>query len=318
MKTIGFLISDKENENRIAILPKDIEKIEYKNLLYFEKGYAHSMNIEDSEYLKLGCNVVDRKEVLKQDIICDLKIGDSSYINKLSDNKVLFGWFHAVKNKELTDILIKKKMTAIAWEDMYDAEKHVFSYNNELAGYAAIIDAYLYYGILPKDTKVAILGNGNTSRGAQKALSSLETSFDVFKRDEEKDFIQRIHDYDVIVNCVLWDIKRKDHIINKNDLKRMKKNSMIIDISCDESGAIESSKATTLEHPIYYEDGILHYAVDHTPSIFYKSFSENCSSFIWKYINKLIKEENDLILRNATIIKNGKILDKKIIDFQER
>ena len=58
--------------------------------------------------------------------------------------------------------------------------------------------------------------------------------------------------YDVIVNGVLWDTTRKDHIIYKNDLANMRKDSMIVDISCDRQGGIETSIPTTLENPVYY------------------------------------------------------------------
>ena len=93
---------------------------------------------------------------------------------------------------------------------------------------------------------------------------------------------------------------------------------MIIDVSCDEKGAIETSHPTTIDNPIYLVDNIIHYAVDHTPSIFYKTFSSECSKIIIDYINDLIEEKENEVLHKATIIENGKILDQKINDYQER
>ena len=98
----------------------------------------------------------------------------------------------------------------------------------------------------------------------------------------------------------------------------MKKNSMIIDVSCDKCGAIETSIPTTIERPYYYVNGILHYVVDHTPALFYKTFTKNNSEIIAPYINDLINENNNEVLNKALIIKNGIILDNEINDYQKR
>jgi N5-(carboxyethyl)ornithine synthase len=95
---------------------------------------------------------------------------------------------------------------------------------------------------------------------------------------------------------------------------------MIIDVSCDVDGAIESSRPTSFEAPIYLEDGILHYAVDHTPSIFGYSVTRILSKIIARYIDPIIEDKIDdhPVLKNAIIIHSGQILDKKTIRYQKR
>jgi N5-(carboxyethyl)ornithine synthase len=66
-----------------------------------------------------------------------------------------------------------------------------------------------------------------------------------YDRKTESMLRDEIGEYDVIVNCILWDVQRTDHIIYESDLARMKKNSMIIDVSCDRNGGIETSIPTT-------------------------------------------------------------------------
>lgn len=318
MKTVGFVIPVKENEKRRVLLPKDIEKIKEKDCLYFEKGYGKILGISDSEFEKVGCNVVSFDEVLKQDIICDPKIGDANYLDKLKEKQIIFGWVHAVKNKKLTDLLLNKKITVIAFEDMFYKNRHIFYKNNILAGEAACYNAINYLGRLPDNLNAVIIGNGNTAHGAYKALSKLGVSVDIYTRDLEELLRENLYKYDLIVNCVLWDVKRRDHIIYREDIKKMKKGSMIIDVSCDEKGAIETSHPTTIDNPIYLVDNIIHYAVDHTPSIFYQTFSLECSKTITEYINDLVLEKDNEVLKNATIIGNGKILDQKIKIYQRR
>ena len=317
MRTIGFPISHKENEKRRAIIPKDLASIKNCGQLYLEFGYGDVLGFDDREYEQYGVHMCSRENVLKQDIICDPKVGDAEYLINL-DNQTIFGWVHAVQNKEITAIILQRNITAIAWEDMFDNGRHSFWRNNEIAGEAALCHAFLLHGIFPYNTKVAVIGRGNVARGALRILNFMGAETMVYDKYTEKLLSKEIGKYDVIVNALLWDTKRSDHIIYKDDLKRMKKGAMIIDVSCDRCGAIETSVPTTLENPIYYVDGIVHYVVDHTPSLFYKTTSECVSEVVARFIDDLVEDKDNVVLKNATPISLGKILDTRIIDFQKR
>lgn len=317
MKTIGFPISDKMNENRRALVPEHLKRIKYAEKIYVEKSYGEVLGYTDAEYTGHGVNVVSRDEVLQQDIICDPKIGDANYLDQLS-NQTIFGWVHAVQNISITDKLIKNKLTAIAWEDMFDQGRHIFWRNNEIAGEAAIIHAYTLHGLFPYNTKVALLGRGNIARGALKILTMMGADVTVYDRRTEDLFRSEIEKYDVLVNGILWDTNRKDHIIYKTDLKKMKKGALIIDISCDKNGGIETSVPTNLDNPIYVVDDIVHYAVDHTPTLFYKTISHSLSENLSIFLNHLIEEKNNTTLNEALIVNDGTVIDQRINDFQGR
>lgn len=318
MRTIGFPICRKENENRRAIMPEHIKNMSNPEKMFFEKGYGEVLGIEDAEYLELGCNICDFQTCLAQDIVCDPKIGDADYLNKLDKGKIIFGWVHATQNRDITDKIADNGLTAYAWEKMYESGRHIFWRNNELAGEAAVMHAFQCYGKMPYETKVAVIGNGNTSRGAMKVLNMLGAEVIQYNRHTESLLRDEIGEYDVIVNCVLWDVSRKDHIVSRQDLKRMKKNAMIIDVSCDRNGGIETSVPTTIEEPTYIVDGILHYVVDHTPALFYKTFSHNNSKIIYPYLECLMKCEENKVLSDALIIDKGIIVDTEINEFQGR
>lgn len=318
MKTIGFPISHKENENRRAMVPEDIAKLSCPQNVYIETDFGVVLGISDEEYEAVGCHICSHEEVLKRDIICDPKIGDADYLEVLSEGQTIFGWVHATQNRDITDKILEHKLTAYAWENMFEKGRHVFWRNNELAGEAAVIHAFQCYGMLPYGLNVAVIGNGNTARGAQRVLNMLGAQVMQYNRRTEALLRDEIGQYDVIVNCILWDVMRKDHVIYRNDLKRMKKSAMIIDVSCDRNGGIETCMPTTIAEPTYIVDGILHYAVDHTPSIFFKTFSYENSKFIHPYIEMLMKDEPDQVLCNAMIIEKGKIIDQEINQFQGR
>lgn len=309
MKTIGFVISTKKNEKRRAILPEQLSEIKNKSQMYFENGYGAVLGYSDEDYINAGANIAAKEEILKKDIVCDPKIGDSDCLEQLSEGQTVFGYIHATQNKDIRDKVLDNKLTAVAWEDMHEEGRHVFWRNNELAGEAAIIHAFTLYGKLPYECKVAVIGRGNAARGASRILASLGAEVVVYDRRMESLIRKEISDYDVIVNGVSWDISRDDHIIYKENLKDMKKHSMIVDVSCDRAGSIETSIPTDMNNPVYFEDGVLHYVVDHTPSILFYSASKGFGNVISSFIDDLLEDNLDNeTLKNAVIIKNGKIL----------
>ena len=317
MKTVGLPISHKENENRRVLIPNDLSNIKNTQYIYIEKGYGDVLGYNDDDYTKFGVSVVDRENVLSKDIICDPKIGDANYLHLLQ-NQTIFGWVHAVQNKEVTNHIIKQKLTSYAWEDMFEEERHVFWRNNEIAGEAAIYHAYLCHGTFPYQTKVALLGRGNIARGATRILNKMGANVVVYDRKTESLLRKELGDYDVIVNAILWDTSRKDHIIYKEDLKNMKNGALIIDISCDANGGIETSIPTTIENPVYNIEGITHYVVDHTPSLFWKTATEDISRIFAQYIDLLIENKPNEVLKNALNFEKGVILDSRITEVIKR
>ena len=318
IKTVGFPISSKENEKRRAIVPDDIITLKHPELLFVEKGFGEVLGVSDDEYKKTGANICSHEEAIQKDIVCDPKIGDADYLDKMKSKQIIFGWIHATQNADITDRIIKSELTAYAWEKMFDNGRHIFWFNNELAGEAAVINGFQCYGKLPYGLDVAVIGNGNTARGACRVLNMLGARVMQYNRHQENLLRQEIGKYDVLVNCILWDVMRKDHIINRDDLRKMKNDSMIIDVSCDRNGGIETSEPTTIDNPTYYVEGVLHYAVDHTPSIFYKTFSYNNSKVIAPYIEELMYGKPGKVLEDSMILKDGVILDQEIIRFQSR
>src|SRR5690554_3894046 len=110
MKTVGFLISTKENEKRRALFPYHISNIKNKNKLYFERGYGEVLGYSDEEYIDAGANVSSKDEVIRKDVICDPKIGDAEYLDQLREGQTIFGWVHAVQNRMITETILEKSL----------------------------------------------------------------------------------------------------------------------------------------------------------------------------------------------------------------
>ncbi len=318
MKTVGFPISRKENELRRSLIPEHLKNVKHPDKLYFEKGYGEVLGFKDEEYTALGANIASYEEVLKKEIICDAKIGDADYLSELHPGQTIFGWVHLVQNRDITDKVLGAGLTAYVWEDMFDQGRHSFWRNNEMAGEAAIMHAFQCYGEMPYNTKVALIGRGNVATGAMRILTCLGADVTIYSKNTEKLLRRELERYNVIVNALLWDTSRRDHIIYQRDLKRLQPNALIIDISCDRCGAIETSIPTTIENPTYMVDGVMHYVVDHTPSLFYKTASSGISEEVSKYIDQLIEDKPGKVLEDACAVKDGVIIDQRIKDFQNR
>ena len=315
LKTVGLVISHKNNEKRRALLPEDLNKIQNLDYLYLEQGYGESIGLKDSDYS--GVNFVSREKVLECDVIVDVKLGDADYLETLEKGKILCGWAHAAQNISFTTSAIKNEYTVIAWENIFKNGRYIFYKNREIAGEAAILQGIRYAEKVPYELNVAIIGNGQTAKGALRVLHGLGANVDVYNRRLENAFKKNMYNYDVLVNCVLWDTNRSDRLIYKEDLKKMKPGTLIIDVSCDPYLEIETSHPTTIDNPVYEVDGVIHYAVDNTPAMFPKSVSRVLSSNFISYFDELVTGNFSDEIKKATVIENGNILDKEIINFRK-
>lgn len=317
MLTMGCVISHKNGERRRGLLPSDLARIRNLDSLKFERGYGESLGISDEEYLSQGVCMGSRDEVLACDIIMDVKLGDADYLDDLDAGKILFGWAHAVQNVSFTSAMLSGSHTVIAWEEIFEDGRYIFYRNREIAGEAGVLQAFRYSGRMPYDAKVAVVGNGQTAKGALRVLHGLGAEVDVYGRKFEELFKKNMVNYDVIVNCVMWDTDRTDRLIYRDDLKRLKKGALIIDISCDPYLEIETSHPTTIDDPVYEVDNVIHYAVDNTPAMYPVTVSKTLSKGIACYIDPLIEDWYPDSLEKAMVIQKGHIRDERIRRFRE-
>lgn len=318
MRTIGFLISRKNNEKRRAVLPEHLYKIRNKDCLFFEEGYGKSLGITDEEYANEGVHIATREEVLLCDALVDVKLGDGDYIGQLKEGRMLVGWAHAVQGLDFTTAAIQGRHTVLAWEEIYEDSRYIFYKNREVAGEAAIMQGFRYSGKMPYDTKVAIIGNGQTAKGALRVLNGLGAEVDVYKREFEGLFKKKMFEYDVVVNCVLWDTNRTDRLIYREDLKKFRPGTLIIDVSCNHGLEIETTHPTTIDDPVYTVDGVIHYAVDNTPAMFPLTVTHYLSDKFSELVDMLATNSLDEKLKKAIVIENGNIIDPNITAYRKR
>ena len=148
-------------------------------------------------------------------------------------------------------------------------------------------------------------------------LHGLGARVDEYGRRLEGLFKKKMYDYDVIVNCVMWDTSRTDHLICREDLAKMKPGTMIVDVACDPQLGIETSHETTIDDPVYVVDGVIHYAVDNTPAMFPHTVTKVLSEGFAPYVDAILDGALPESLERAMVIRGGHILDGRIRAFRE-
>lgn len=200
-----------------------------------------------------------------------------------------------------------------------DIPKGLLYKNSFYAGYAGVIDALLQYGFIPtEETKIAILGSGNVAQGAFSSISKYSSNIRMYYRKTMSIFKENYTKYDIIINGIEIG-KDDDPILSFSEQKSLKKGTFIIDIAADAGNTIEGTHFTTMDAPIYENDGKYYYVVPNTPSLIYRNvsqelskilseniFSEDCSRFLsiksWR--NNYISLSINSIAAAAIVAKN--------------
>lgn len=197
--------------------------------------------------------------------------------------------------------------------------KSIWGYPNKAEAYLALRD------INPRDftAKVCIAGYGKVSKGCQEVLSQLSHPPLILREEDTvrtkilgKDFTyiwKFLLDVDIFVNAIVWQ-PGQPRIISNEDLELMKDKSLIVDISCDAAGGVQSCQPTTWDKPTYLvkangEKEINHFCVDNLPSAMAHDSSLCLSRMLWSFVLKIANGEE---LETGLMTKEGKFVYKPV------
>ncbi len=263
---------------------------------------------------------------------------------------MIFTFFHFSSNIEMTEKLIEKKLSCIAYE-LVEEEGilTILKPMSEIAGKLSVQEGMKYLekeyggkGVLlsgaegVKPGKVVILGGGTVGYNAAKIAYSIGAKVVIFEIDKEKikrlkrefpkgkilysekeKIKKEIKDADVVIGAVLIPGRKAPVLIKEEDLKIMEEGTVIVDVSIDEGGVFETSHPTTHKNPIYKYEGIVHYCVPNIPGIVPKSSTYALCNVTEKYILQLADKGLKAIeisqpLKSGLAIKYGEIVNQKL------
>ena len=350
---IGIVKEIKNNENRVAVIPSAVrEIIRHGHEVYIESNAGIGSGFKDEDYSSAGAVIERQAENVwkKFDLLYKVKEILPQEYQYLREDLIIMTYIHSNAHRNETEALLSSKCTSIAFEDVSSdipGRKWPLVANmGELAGKGGFIAALFYAqsvhggaglllnNVCGTDTPViSIIGCGHTGMGAAELASAfgntvkmMDVDYEAMDRAKSRlpqnvsfmysnrdNILECLKVSDVVINCVLWPKTRKDHLIYKDDLKLMKAGAMIIDVACDDGGAVETCKSTTHDNPVYYEEGILHYCVDNIPSAFSKSattrFCNDSLQLVLEVADKGIVQalKDNKHLRRGLTTYNGKL-----------
>ncbi len=302
---IGIAREIKNNEYRVACHPDGVkELISHGNDVLVEKDAGMGSGYTDQEYIDAGAKIVETAKELyeKSELIYKVKEILPEEYDYMRPGLIVFTYLHSNAHREETDVLLDKKVTGIAYEDITDdyGEFPLLKPMSIIAGKGGFIAGVKLMeringgqGLLLADVSgvkkphVTVIGAGNSGIGAAElalgwgcdvsildiASKRLEETRNNLKGSEclisnQANITMCLKKTDLLINCILWPKWRTDHLIDREMLSLMKRGSIIVDVACDDHGAIETTHSTSHDDPTYCEEGILHYAVDNIPSTF--------------------------------------------------
>ncbi|MGA1862708.1 alanine dehydrogenase [Deferribacter thermophilus] len=302
---IGIPKEIKTNENRVSVTPSGVaEFIKNGHKVIIEKNAGLGSGITDDEYIKEGAEIVETADEVfnTADMIIKVKEPQQVEIEKMKEGQIIFTYLHLAPDKEQTLGLMKKKVVAIAYETIeVNGKLPLLEPMSEIAGkMSSIMGAYYLAkpyggsGVLAggvagvHSAKFVILGGGTAGLNAAKIAAGLGARVVVMDINLERmryledilpkncevimsnklNILKEIQDADCVIGTVLIPGARAPKLITKDMLKLMKKGSVIVDVSIDQGGCVETSRPTTHQNPVYEVDGILHYCVANMPGAY--------------------------------------------------
>lgn len=301
---IGVPRERKTLEKRVAITPDGAhELVKRGHKVLIEKSAGLGSFFADDAYANAGCKICDTlKEVWTEaDMIVKVKEPDEAEFAYFRPGLVLFDYLHLAGLPTVAKALVDGKVTGIAYELVQTEDKRLplLEPMSEVAGKLSVLNGSYFLlsqnggrGVLLGGTigvrpgNVVIIGAGISGRAACEVAVGIGANVTVLDIDYQKlekikvqfgNRVKTLHSTkasierecakaDLLIGAVLVPGAAAPKLITKKMIQGMSKGSVFVDISMDQGGMAETSKATTLDNPAYVEEGVIHYGVCNMPA----------------------------------------------------
>lgn len=358
---IGVPKEQKKKEYRVGMIPSGVETLVQKgHTLLVEKGAGAAAGYSDEAYVKAGAHLcASPQEVWQADLIVKVKEPQSEEFPLMRPDQVLFCFLHLAPAPEQTKKLQERGVIGIAFETMKDAGGMLPLLNpmSEIAGRLSLQLGAHYLqkniggkGILLSGTpgvksgKVVVVGGGIA--GAEAARMAVGVGADVVIVDKnigrlkelEQQFAGRVSTRtaapstlaeviataDLLVGAVHSRGEKAAKVISRKMIASMEKGSVFIDISIDQGGCAETSRATDLDRPVFEEEGVIHYCVPNMPSLVARTSTEALCNATFEWVYELAQkgwkkalQEHPILLSGLNICR-GKITHPAVAEAQHQ
>lgn len=352
MMIIGLPKEIKNNENRVGLTPGGVSVLTSRgHEVIVEKNAGLGSGFSDEEYLAAGAVLVkDSKEVFeKAETIVKVKEPLASEYDLFRPHQNLYTYLHLAPNAPLTQALLDKKVTAIAYEtvELENGSLPLLAPMSEVAGRmsvqigANLLQKYnggigILLGGVPgvKPAEVVIIGGGVVGTNAAKMAAGMGANVTLLDVN-----VQRLRYLDDVfagrVNTVVYNTYNISEMVKKADLligavlitgasapttvteemvKTMKKGAVIVDVAIDQGGSIATiDRVTTHDQPSYEKYGVLHYSVANMPGAVPRTSTLALEAATLPYLVQLADRGiKEALLTDPALMKGLNTIDGKL------
>lgn len=300
---VGLPKEIKDNEYRVGLTPAGVRALtDAGHQVVVERTAGEGSGFEDSLYQKAGADILGSADEIwaKGEMIVKVKEPIKPEYPRMREGQLLFTYLHLAPDKPLTEELLKRKVTGIAYETITDQRGGLplLTPMSEVAGRMAIqVGAHylekmsggrgILLGGVPgvPAARVVIIGGGVVGTNAAKIAVGMGAHVTIIDnnldrlRELDDIFLSKIstlassaymiHDAvsqaDLIVGAVLVPGASAPRLVTRSMLKDVPNGAVIVDVAVDQGGCIETTHPTTHSDPTYYVEGVLHYCVANMP-----------------------------------------------------
>ncbi len=293
----------KTNENRVGLTPTSVrEVVEHGHQVIVETQAGANIDFYDDDYRNAGAEIVDDAATVfaRADMIVKVKEPQPSETRQLRPDQILFTFLHLAPDPEQTTGLQESGCTAIAYETVTSDRGGLplLAPMSEVAGrMAAQAGARclekimggrgLLLGGVPGvgPAKVTVLGGGVAGNNATRMATGMGADVTVLDKslprlaqldDQYMGRVRTLYstveaveqcviEADLVIGTVLLPGAAAPKLVKRDMIKRMKSGAVIVDVSVDQGGCCETTKATTHSDPTYIVDDVVHYCVANMP-----------------------------------------------------
>ena len=320
---IGVPKEIKEQEQRVALLPSATNQlIRRGHSVLVERNAGIGSGYADEEYVKAGAEIVDQaKEVFaRADMIVKVKEPLKAEFRLLRKGQIFFTYLHLAASRDLTEALLKSGVTGIAYETIQVNNRlPLLEPMSEIAGRMSVVmGAYFLAkynggsgvllggvpGVLPGS--VVVVGGGTSGVNAMRMAKGLGADVTILDIDVERlrfldlaidnlrtmysseaNLMELMPDCDLLIGAVLLPGAKAPKLITRAMLRKMKRGSVLVDISIDQGGCAETSRPTTHHDPVYVEEGVTHYCVANMPAAYARTATQALTNVTYRYVELL-------------------------------
>ena len=352
---IGVPKEVKNQEGRVAITPAGVESlIQNGHFVGVEQDAGLGSGFTNEQYRLAGAQIVSTAEAWATDLVVKVKEPMPSEYQYL-DKQWVFTFFHlAGVTPSLTEELLKKGTTAIAYETLEDEHGRlpILAPMSAVAGNMATLVGSYYLArfnhgkgtqlgkVLGKrHGKVVVIGDGVVGQHAAQVACGMGA--EVFVAGIDPAFMQHIKtmvlpeatfflsspeaiskhlvDADLVVGAILCRGAHAPKVISETMIQSMEAGSVVVDVSIDQGGCIETSRPTTHSDPVFIKHGVIHYCVTNMPGAYPRTSTLALMDATLPYILKVANTDKESLMRDETLVKavniyNGKITCKAVAE----